>query len=155
MEYRESYGGSSIRPGTPPDFTRCAAPVAGGAWESSRQCKNTAKYDPDENGNPTTCRRHRDKQQLADSQPPVRIEAAMKSFTMYEATAACPECDFVARSRTDHAEWSETAALNELSAHVRRVHHRNIDRVARHGEQDRIPATTRRRHHERDCETAL
>lgn len=47
---------------TPPDFSKCAAKCVEGyrVW----QCKNTPKYDPDEDGKPTTCHVHRDQAPL-------------------------------------------------------------------------------------------
>lgn len=42
----------------PPDFTRCCANVASnGSW-GSHQCYNKARYDKDEQGRFTHCKRH-------------------------------------------------------------------------------------------------
>jgi hypothetical protein len=57
MKYQKSYG----RYKNPPDFSLCAKKVQeGGKWPSFHQCRNKAKYDPDENGKPTTCGLHCD-----------------------------------------------------------------------------------------------
>lgn len=64
MEYRKSYGqGFSEKP---PDHTRCAASVHHNFV--SHQCRKKAKYDPDEDGNPTTCAIHRDKTRMVMEQ---------------------------------------------------------------------------------------
>ena len=54
MEYRETYG-EGLRK-VVPDRSRCAAAVMS-QWGTS-QCRNKARFDPDENGNPTTCGVH-------------------------------------------------------------------------------------------------
>ena len=50
MEYEKNYGGKA------PDFSKCAERIFGD-WRA-RQCARKAKYDPDANGNPTTCKIH-------------------------------------------------------------------------------------------------
>ena len=62
MQYRKYYGWTSATPGSKPDFRRCAATVAsriGGGNLAPKQCAFSARYNPDESGNPTTCRLHR------------------------------------------------------------------------------------------------
>ena len=57
MEYQERYGISGIsRKGVAPDYTRCAEEVHRNY--RTYQCTNRAKYDPDENGQPTMCGTH-------------------------------------------------------------------------------------------------
>lgn len=60
MKYRDKYGAWAGQPyGRKPDFTKCAESVCGnGRGEIPHQCRSKAKFDPDENGNPTTCRIH-------------------------------------------------------------------------------------------------
>lgn len=129
MEYRDTYGRTAISAGTPPNFDNCAAVILPRQdWTPDHQCPNRAKFDPDENGNPTTCSRHRDKQALADSQPRLLIEAKVEPIERYRATATCPECGFRTEATDSRAEWAETTALNELSTHVRGKHHRRVDR---------------------------
>ena len=67
MEYPGAYGSWSGNPeGSPPDFSKCAASVGGrGRFFDSRQCPYIAKFDPDENGKPTACGKHRDKANAA------------------------------------------------------------------------------------------
>lgn len=129
MEYRETYGHTSSTAGEPPNFANCAALVTPREdWTRARQCPNKAKFDLDENGNPTTCSRHRDKQALADSQPRLLIEAKVEPIESYRAVARCPECDFRTDATASRAEWAESSALNDLAAHVRGKHHRNVER---------------------------
>lgn len=56
MEYKEAYG---LRGNFKPDPTRCAKEVSDSSlWGHYHQCTRKAKYDPDENGKPTTCKVH-------------------------------------------------------------------------------------------------
>lgn len=56
MEYKKAYG---QRENYKPDYTRCAAEVSDPTmFASYHQCTRKARYDPDENGKPTTCKIH-------------------------------------------------------------------------------------------------
>lgn len=56
MKYQKDYGWNFGK--RKPDFARCAANVSQSDGWHSGQCKRKAKFDPDENGNPTTCKQH-------------------------------------------------------------------------------------------------
>lgn len=55
MKYQEFYAPSYRA--QKPDFSRCAKIVHGGGW-GGKQCSRKAVCDPDENGDPTTCKQH-------------------------------------------------------------------------------------------------
>ena len=65
MEYRKSYGGLFGRGGHPPDRSLCAESIWVSDWGTNRQCGNKAKFDPDANGNPTTCGTHSESRKAA------------------------------------------------------------------------------------------
>ena len=57
MKYQRNYGTGYHT--VPPNYDHCAALVPnGGRSVGFHQCLNTARYDPDEDGNPTTCGIH-------------------------------------------------------------------------------------------------
>lgn len=68
MEYQKTYGRYNVKP----DFSRCAESVWGGGALFQSQCKRKAVCDPDENGNPTTCKQH---SEAARSERRAMIEA--------------------------------------------------------------------------------
>lgn len=78
MEYKETYG----RYKTPPDRTRCAEVISGSnAWFSATQCSRKAKCDPDEHGNPTTCKQHSAEAVNARrSKEKAKYDAEMRNF---------------------------------------------------------------------------
>lgn len=78
-QYKDNYGDWAGNPGgKKPDFTRCAVEV----YPNERgaiphQCSNKAKFDPNEDGKPTTCKIH-SKQAVAE-----RKKAAKDKYAEY------------------------------------------------------------------------
>jgi len=56
MEYKSEYGWNLGK--RKPDFKRCAESVSAHDGWGSSQCARKAVCDPDEHGNPTTCKQH-------------------------------------------------------------------------------------------------
>ena len=131
MKYPKAYGGWSGNPkGTSPDFGKCAASFSSRFFDS-HQCPYTAMFDPDENGKPTACGKHRDKAKAAAEQPDVPVEVSSTPFTMHEASAACPldGCGFVTRKQSSVLEDAGRRAFSKISFHLRHKHKRNTARV--------------------------
>lgn len=61
MKYLDRYEKWAGCPdGVRPNYIECAKAIPSlDSWPRVRQCFNKAKHDPDENGKPTTCGRHR------------------------------------------------------------------------------------------------